>query len=122
MFLDAFYANPMAYVGFVFALFGAFGALVFGAGFLAGLPGSFSLMSHKEHYEHHQVRAVWGAGLMTATFIAWELVRIVASWFGYPAPNLHAFGVALSALGIVLLICWIMVLLTDTITKKHGGH
>ncbi|MES2202785.1 MAG: hypothetical protein V4474_00435 [Patescibacteria group bacterium] len=120
--LDAFYANPMAFIGIIFALVGAFGALLFGAGFLAGLPGVFTMMSNNDHQSHHTLRITWGAALMTATFIVWELVRIIASWFGYPSPNLHAFGVAISALLIVLLACWIVVLLTDTITKKGADH
>lgn len=120
--LEAFYQNPMLYVGLVFALIGTFGALYFGAGFLAGLPHVFTLDSSDDHREHHRFRITWGFSIMLYTFLLWELVRIVASWFGYPPANTHAFGTALSALAIVLLACGIVVLITNIITKKGGGH
>lgn len=122
MFLDAFYLNPLHYIGLFFALTGTFGALLFGAGFLAGLPGVFSMMTNDDHQKHHEFRITWGATLMTVSFIVWELIRIVASWFGYPSPNTAAFATALAVLVVILLACGIVVYITDTITQKSGGH
>ena len=117
--LDALYQNPMQYIGLLFALVGAFGAVLFGAGLLAGLPGVFTMAANEDHQEHHELRITWGAMLMTAAFIVWELIRAVASWFGYPPADTHAFGLFLGTLAVALIACGIVVLITNIITKKN---
>jgi len=76
--LDAIYQNPMAWIGLVFAVVGAWGFAQFCRGFFTGLPHLFTQSMHEEHLEHHRHSAMHGAMLMLYTFILWEIVRAIA--------------------------------------------
>jgi hypothetical protein len=106
-FLNSFFADPLQYIGLVFAFMASVGALLFGAGFFAGVPHLFTISGNEEHILHHRVRSTWGVMIMLYTFILWEIVRVVASWFGYPAPQESGFFVGfLIVLLILLIISW----------------
>ena len=82
-FWDVALAHPMLYLGYIFALVGAIGFLLFLWGFCAGLPKVFTIDWHDEHQEHHRVRVTWGFFIMVYTFIVWELLRwILGGVFG----------------------------------------
>lgn len=82
-FWDLVFANPMLYLGYVFAFAGAIGFLLFLWGFTAGLPKVLTIDWHDEHQEHQRVRATWGFFIMVYAFIAWELLRwILGGVFG----------------------------------------
>lgn len=82
-FWDVVFANPMLYLGYVFAFLGAIGFVIFFMGFAAGLPRVFTMDWHEEHQEHHRVRATWGFFIMVYVFIVWEILRwILGGVFG----------------------------------------
>lgn len=77
-FWDAIFADPMFYLGYLFAFAAAIAFLIFLRGFLSGLPKVFTMDWHEEHQEHHRVRVTWGFFLLLYLFVVWQLVRFVA--------------------------------------------
>ncbi len=80
-FLNSFFANPMLYIGYAFALCAALAFLVFLRGLLSGIPHLSTFSSNEEHLEHHRTRATWGVMLLLFIFILWEAVQWVAGLF-----------------------------------------
>jgi zinc transporter ZupT len=76
-FLTQLYADPLHYLGFVFAFAAAFAFLIFLRGFLSGSHHLFTLAGHDEYLYDSRRRATWGLFLLIAIFIVWEVVR----WF-----------------------------------------
>ena len=76
-FWDLVFANPMLYIGYLFALLAAYAFIKFLAGFAAGLPKVFTMDAHEEHQEHFRVRVTQGFLMLVYLFIAWEIVRWV---------------------------------------------
>ncbi len=74
-FWDVVFANPLFYLGYLFAFLAAIGFIIFFMGFAAGLPKVFTMDAHDEHQHHHRVRVTWGFFILLYLFIAWELVR-----------------------------------------------
>lgn len=76
-FWDLVFADPMLYLGYVFAFLAAIGFVKFFMGVAAGLPKVFTIDAHDEHQEHHRVRATQGFFILVYLFIVWEILR----WF-----------------------------------------
>lgn len=82
-FWDKLFANPMLFLGYLFAFVAAIGFLIFLRGFLSGLPKVFTIDYHEEHQAHHRVRIMWGFFILLYLFIIWELLRwILGGLFG----------------------------------------
>ncbi len=82
-FWDVVFANPMLYLGYLFAFMSAVAFLIFLWGFASGLPKVFTISWHDEHQEHNRVRVTWGFMMLVYLFIIWELLRwILGGIFG----------------------------------------
>lgn len=118
---DVFYQNPMPWIALVFACIGAFGFILFTIGFFAGLSHLFTLSAHEGHMAHRRVRATWGVLIMIHAYIVWEVVRVVAGWFGGPPGNP---GLVYTLL-LIYFIVFVVLGIFFGITKKFvegGGH
>lgn len=105
-------SDPLTYVGYIFALFGAVGVLIFCAGFFGSVKHLFTYSEGTDHMEHARTRALWGLYLCMVTLGFWELIRLV---FGQ---------VPLSSLVLIIILlspAWIP-WLKGLITGKSGGH
>jgi hypothetical protein len=81
----AFFADPMYYVGLLFALWGVWGVGLFVSGFSGGVRHLFTYGESDSHMEHVRTRIVWGLYLCMTALGAWEVVRVLVgevSW-GY---------------------------------------
>ena len=74
----AFYADPMYYIGIIFALWGAWGFALFMAGFGGGVRHLFTYSESESHMAHARERIVWGLLLSMTAFGGWEIVRVIA--------------------------------------------
>lgn len=74
----AFFADPMYYIGILFALWGAMGFGLFVAGFADGIPHLFTYAESDEHMKHARERIIIGLYLSMTAFGAWEIVRFIA--------------------------------------------
>ncbi len=85
-FMQQFYADPLYYIGFIFAFMAAFAMLIFLRGFLSGVGHLTTIDWHDGHMDHYRHRAMWGALSLLAVFIAWEILswalRGILSFFG----------------------------------------
>ena len=119
MFLDSFYQNPLLYIGLAFSIAGAFGAGLFVAGFFAGLPHLFTISGDDEHLERHRRRITWGVLILIHTFILWEIVRLVASWFGGPYVDPSIVSRLLGAYVLTFIVLFIAFGITNVIVGKE---
>jgi hypothetical protein len=76
-FWDVVFADPVTYVGYVFAFVAAIAFLTFLRGFLSGFPSLFTMNWNEEHQEHYRIYATWGVMMLLYIFILWEIVRWV---------------------------------------------
>ena len=102
-FYSTFFADPLYYIGYLFAFCTAIGFIIFLRGFLSGFGYALALNGHDEHMDKFRTRATWGVVLMAYTFGMWELLRLVVSWFGVGTLNSAAAFAA--ALGFIWLFC-----------------
>lgn len=110
--LSAFLSDPMRYIGYLFAFFGAMGIILFIAGFGSGLPHLFTFAESAHHMEHSRGRIVWGLLVCMVVLGLWEIVRVIAG------------QVPLSYLILSLLLLtplWIPWLRSKA-SGKGGGH
>lgn len=77
--LNIFFANPLLYIGGVFALCAALAFLIFLAGMGGGTIHLFTIHENANHMEHARTRAVWGLFLLAVLFVLWELLRWVGA-------------------------------------------
>jgi hypothetical protein len=101
-YLSNFLADPLYYIGYLFAFGGAMGFILFLRGFLSGFGHSIRQDGHAEHMDHYRTRAAWGVLIMAWVFAWWELVRWIFSWFGDGLVNSTAIFVAV--LGIIFAV------------------
>ena len=73
----AFFQNPMYYVGVIFAVWGAWGFILFIMGFAGGVRHLFTYSESDSHMEHARERITWGLLLTMSAFGGWELVRVI---------------------------------------------
>ncbi len=104
--------NPVTYVGYVFALFGAVGILIFCAGFFGSLKHLANYSEGADHMEHARTRALWGLYLCMVTLGFWECIRLISGQL--PVSSLILIVILLSPAWIP----W----LKGLITGKSGGH
>lgn len=109
----AFFADPLYYIGVIFALWGAWGFGLFIAGLANGLPHLFTFGESDDHMEHARVHIVQGLYLTMTAFGAWEIVRVIAGaapwgylWLSF----------------IMLLPLWLPWLLRGGKPAGGGGH
>ncbi len=122
MFLDAFYQNPLAFIGAIFACLGAFGAGLFFAGFFPGLPHLFTQSGHDEHQDHFRVRIVRGTFILVHAFILWEIVRLIGNWLMGQAVDPSIAGGLIVMYVIIMVILSIAFGLTEAVKNKDKGH
>jgi hypothetical protein len=81
-FLATFYANffadPLYYIGIIFALWGAWGFGLFIAGFADGIGHVFTFGLSDSHVEHARLHVMHGLFITMTAFGAWEVVRVIA--------------------------------------------
>lgn len=118
-FLFGVYSNAFGYVEILFAFLAAISFLVFLRGWLGGIGNVIKMNGHDEHLNHAYVRQVWGVMLLAALFFVWEVVRMVASWFGLvPAhPTTHTWAM----LGIAAVVA-AYVFIKKNLFSDSGGH
>lgn len=75
--LTTFFADPMYFVGLVFAFVAAMGFLIFLRGFLSGTPHLFTISGRDDHLKLYRTRQAWGFFILLFLFIVWELLRWV---------------------------------------------
>jgi hypothetical protein len=109
----AFFADPMYYVGVIFAAWGAWGVTLFIMGFAGGARHLFTYSESDSHMKHARERIVWGLLLSMTAFGGWELLRVAVGLA--PLTYLWIVVVMLTPLWIP----WVRGLLGG---KKSGGH
>lgn len=79
--MDAFFAalvsDPLRYIEYIFAFFGAMGGVLFIAGMGSGARHMFTYGEDADHMHHVRARATWGIVLCMVTLGLWEIVRVV---------------------------------------------
>ncbi len=76
-FAIALVTDPLRYIAYIFALFGAIGTLLFMAGFGGGIKFIFTYAEDAHHMAHARARIVWGVLICMVTLGLWEIVRVV---------------------------------------------
>jgi hypothetical protein len=74
----AFFADPLYFIGIIFALWGALGFGMFVAGAANGIPHLFTYAESDEHMKHARVHIVQGLFLSMTALGSWEIVRVIA--------------------------------------------
>lgn len=69
--------NPLRYIEYLFAFFGAMGILMFLAGWGSGMPHFFTMSESDSHMEHTRTRATWGLLICMVVLGLWEIVRVI---------------------------------------------
>ena len=117
--MNAFFADPMYYVGFCFAFVAAIAFLTFLRGFLTSSPHLVTISTHAGHLEHYHFRVVWGSMGLLGLLLAWETLRAILAWFGvgtWPDTGaLSALWVSYIILGVVL---WVMFTIKNTVVNQ----
>lgn len=119
--LNAFFADPMYYVGLIFAFTAAIAFLTFIRGFFTSFPHLLTISVHEGHLKRYRFRVVWGVTGLFGLLLAWETLRWVLSRLGIgTAPD----GGALSALwtgylviGLILLA--LFAIKSGVVDKEH---
>lgn len=104
-----FFADPMYYIGIIFALWAAMGFGLFIAGFADGVPHLFNYSESDTHMMHARERIVMGLYLVMTAFGSWEIVRFIAGDVPWQYLVLSFF---------MLMPLWI----PKFLGKKGGGH
>ncbi len=107
--------NPLLYIGACLCVLATYGFTTFLRGFLSGSGYILLHDGHAEHQHHAQIDAMTGAFQITAAFIFWEILRFVATWFGYDTAN-----TVVSILLIIFLAIWIIFFKSKA--SAGGGH
>ncbi len=100
LYLANFFADPMYYIGAVFVAAAVFAFLIFFRGFLPGVTQLVTFSGNDEHLRLAYTRVIWGTYLLVIIFCIWEVVRLVASWFGY---GTSSPGLAWAVIGIATI-------------------
>ncbi len=79
---NAFFADPLYYIGFCFAAVAAIAFLTFLRGLLSGSPHLFTIAAHDEHQDHHRYHVIRGLTGLFGLILAWETVRVIAALLG----------------------------------------
>ena|ERR1700722_16803121 len=111
--LSNFLADPLYYIGYLFAFGGTVGFLLFLRGFFTGISHVIKQDGHAEHMDHYRTRAVWGVLIMAYFLGLWEILRWIFSWFGAGSVN----GIA-----IFVAVCEIIFLVWQMYPSKKAGH
>lgn len=104
--------NPLLYIGYLCALFGALGILIFFAGFFGGIGHLFTYSESVDHMEHARTRALWGLYICMFSLGVWETIRLLVG-------ETQTSSVILIL--ILLSPAWVP-WLKALITGKSGGH
>lgn len=104
--------NWLYLIGALLSFLAAWSFLIFLRGFLSGIPYVFSDNGNEEHMDHYSVRSTWGFLLLIPIFVLWEILRGIATWFGYGDANTATTWVMI-VLGA--LIAWF-------ISAQSGGE
>lgn len=70
-------ANPLLYVGYLFAAAGAMGILLFFGGFFACVGHLFSYSEDAHHMEQNRTRCIWGLYICMVTLGLWQCIRLI---------------------------------------------
>jgi hypothetical protein len=119
-FWDTVLATPFHYVEMLFAFIATLSFLVFFRGWLGSIGNIFKMSAHEEHLEHSQVREIWGVYLLIFLFMVWEIVRTVASWFGFQDGGQVTLGYWCA--GIMVLIYAFLFIKKSLFSGGGGGH
>jgi hypothetical protein len=76
-FLDVLYTDPLRYIEYLFAFFGAMGMVLFFAGFGSGARHLFTFGESADHMHHVRARIIWGILLCMVTLGLWEILRVI---------------------------------------------
>ncbi len=116
-YLNNFLADPMFYIGGFFSAIAVFAFLIFFRGFLPGVAQLFTFSGNDEHLRHAYTRVIWGTYLLVLIFATWEVLRLVASWFGYGTASP---GLAWSIIAVaVVALAWSKIRAS---LKGKNGH
>jgi hypothetical protein len=108
----AFFADPVYYIGAIFALFGAWGLILILMGIGSGMQHIFTYNESESHMAHVRTRALWGVLMLMATWGFWELFRVIIG----QAPVTYLWAVL-----ILLTPLWIP-WLKGLFAGGGGGH
>jgi hypothetical protein len=98
VFFEFIYTDPLSAVGTLFAFLAALAFLLLISGFFTGFKYVLSMDGHDGHMAHYRFYAMWGTLLLFGLFTAWQVVRLVFSFFtGEPGPS----GATLTTLAVV---------------------
>jgi len=75
--LELLYTDPVRYVAYVFAFFGACGVLLFFIGFGGGIGHLFTFGHSQSHMDHARARIVWGLLICMVVLGLWEALRVI---------------------------------------------
>lgn len=117
-FWDKVLATPFHYFEALFTFLAVLAFLVFLRGWLGGVGNIFKMNGHDEHLEHAYTRQVWGVLLLFALFYVWEIVRTMASWFGFHDGNQTTLGYWFAGIGIVV---WVFMFIKGKLFAGGGG-
>jgi hypothetical protein len=117
-FWDKVLSAPFHYLEVLFAFLAALAFLVFLRGWLGGVGNIFKMSGHDEHLEHAYTRQVWGVLLMAALFYVWEIVRTMASWFGFNDGTQTSLGYWFAGIGITV---WVFMFIKKKLFAGGGG-
>jgi len=112
--VKAFVADPLLYIGMVLSAYAVLGFLTFLNGFISGAGHIIPNSGHAEHQLHARVRAIMGLLNVAAVFLVWEVIRFVASWFGYTTMN--------TTVGVVALALFAFWVGYSLLFGAKGGH
>ncbi|MBY0473018.1 hypothetical protein K2Q00_01895 [Patescibacteria group bacterium] len=119
-FWDKVLATPFHYVEALFAFLAALAFLLFLRGWLGSVGNIFKMDAHEEHLEHALTRQVHGVLMLFALFYVWEIVRTMASWFGFNDGTQTTLGYWFAGVGILL---WVFIFIKKQLfTGGGGGH
>ena len=76
-FLNALYQDPLLYISYLFAFFGAMGGVLFLSGFSSGFRHVFTYSEDWNHMQHTRTRTVWGILMCMVTLGFWEILRVI---------------------------------------------
>jgi len=78
-FINALTSNPFAAIVIFLSVCAAVAFLFYAWGFV----GYINAHGHDEHQEHARTGMIWGVSWLIVLFIAWQVVRRMADFFGY---------------------------------------
>ena len=116
-YLNSFLSDPLFYIGAAFSIAAVFAFLIFLRGFLTGIPELFTNNSNYEHLRVAYTRVLWGTALLVIIFSAWEVIRLVASWFGVGTTSPGLAGTII----VIVLVGFVWSKARKSLKGENGG-